>query len=70
MRLTHDQDTGSTASVAAEVLSTNGEESWVHRSLKEEDGDQNTNSGVALSCADDSVESNGNCGIDLMFGLA
>ena len=48
LRLTHDQNTGSTTSVTAKVLSTDSEESWVHWRLKEENGNQNTNCGVAL----------------------
>ena len=63
-RDTHDQDTCTAAGVAAEVRSSESEESGVHRCLEEEDGDQDTDCSVAFGCANDCIESDGNGGVD------
>lgn len=63
-RDTHDKDTSSAASVSAKVGSTEGEDGGVHGSLKEEDGNQNTDgSGTGTSAAVGS-ESDGAARVD------
>ncbi len=62
-RDTHHQDTGASASVAAEILGSEGKESWVHWGLEEEDGDQDTDGTITLGRADNSVQGDGDSGI-------
>jgi hypothetical protein len=50
--------------VAAKILSSESEESWVHWGLEEEDSDQDTDGAVTLSRADNSVQGDSDSGID------
>ncbi len=55
----HNQDTGTTASVASKVGSAESEDGWVHGRLEEIDDDQDTDRDVSGNGADDSVQGNG-----------
>lgn len=50
--------------MAAEVGGTEGEDSWVHWSLEEEDGNQDANGRLAVSGSDISVEGNSAACVD------
>lgn len=63
-RDTHDEDTSATTGVAAQVGGSESEERGVHGGLKEEDGDQDTDGGVAGRGADDGVHGDGDDGVD------
>ena len=63
-RDTHDQDTSTAASVAAEIRGPESEDGRVHGSLEKEDDDQDGDSRFAMSSADISVESDGKRSVD------
>ena len=61
---THDQDTGTTAGVLAEVGSTESEDGWVHWGLEEEKSDEDTDGSLTVTGNNVGVESNGEDGKD------